>query len=907
MNLIPLIGRTEELDSLDEWLQDAPKTHVVFVSGAGGIGKSRLLEEFYARHKENPYLKMIDPTDFTDVRLRTISNIIPTIVNSLGRFKFNRYDEAMREFYEIIHKISISAQHREKEEQLTFRIFIDDYNALVAKQRVVLMFDTLDALETDETWRYLKTLITDLENTLFILTGREADKYYREVKDNQLKNLHHIPLEPLEQVNSADYLDQKIKQLHNPLAPETRKLLLKLAAGKPILIDLAMEMWLARGYKIPALSEAEVDEKGQSDSQKQKERQEAFEKALVAGLKNLRSQEDKVILTLGHVTELTREGMAFIIRPKMDEARLEQLWQKLQRLVSIKALPNKRITLHDEMKRLIDDFVFPDFDPSGAWRRSRSRALLRFYPDYQENLKQELDKLQAETETKASGETFIAVHSARSYFWHIAKFHLYHALFVNAEQGLELFWSLMDRKDLNMIKGMRGQLIGLVWPYLSEIDPAQRYKITIEKVKYLREIARLDEAMTLIEELSSDSSIGIFENHDRHLTILNQKGNIQVRQGKLIDGIHTFERAVALANEHYLDNELILAELALGWAHRLAGHWGKANDHYWNALDLGEELENEAFKPLIYNNLAHTHSFENPDKALEYCDVAIEIWKRKGSYNALAQAYTNKGALLYRVGRYREAHDWFAQAQEHIYSGQIELSSINNSWQGVTYWAEAQELELSTEKTGLLQEAERLLQEALKVDMPYEKAMNLNRLARVYRNQDRVEEAWNILDEAYADSLELRDEHYQIVNLRDKSEMALEQKRVNSYDDLIKRIETYESNSGKNTPDKGAFGEALINSGLMTISIGQEELGQDIIERGMDGLEEYGHHINYIFAKSVHKFKELVEQTVTPKQRKQLAKQLLNHWKANKFNREHPEAYEVIRQLLKDETTNPIK
>ncbi len=898
-NRIPFVGRDIERDSFKEWVQiSSTETQIVFISGQGGIGKSRLLEEVYTEYKQKPNLRVLESIDFTDLKLRVAENVIRAIVDKLEPAHFKGYFEEQRKFNNVIRNKRLSPSYQKILEQNMFVAFISEYNTLAEEKCIILMFDTLDALQTQaderDIWNYLKKLITNLNNTLFVFTGRNAKEYYNKVKNNNRidnKNLHHIPLVPFGEGDSIKYFDYKVEQLYNPLSSETREFLLKQAHGKPILIDLAVEMWLEHNLQIPTPNRFDTDEeKGW----------EIFEKALVEGLFDRRNPEDRVILTLAHATELTFEGMAYILKPSIDKIQLKEIWEKLGNLVSIKILPGRRITLHDEVQRMIDKYVFPDFDPQGSWRRRRSTELLDFYAKDQKKRKEKLNELQELANTTSDIAIFSKLDATQSELWHTNSLYLGQALFANIQKGLALFWGFIKQiEDEKLRTRIQERLVDVIYPrYYRKINQDQKCKIVLKKSTCLFERQKHSDVINLINERRSDFD----QDSKYYFDLLNREGNSLLRLGELGEGVRLFERALTQATRNDLKAKLILANLALGWGKRLQGNWHDATNSYKTALNLQYDTDDTTYEAFIQNNLAHTYSLSKPTLALEYCDLAIGIWTESNDRKGLIMAYTNKGALLYRVNRYEDARYWFEQTQKIAEPDDIDLSNINKTWLGTTYWAKAQGVHLSDkEKEELLQKAESLLTEVRESpDLElYEKPLCTNRLARVYKSQGKFDKALNLFKESYNRSLHMGDMYNQIVSLRDWSELALEQEYSDRYEYLVEKIASYEKvvNLDK-IPHKGAFGEAIVYSGLMTIcNETNSEDGQEIVERGLDELIYYANSINYSFTKSMHKFKNLAENALKQDQRKELGNWLLSLKKVKDLRQKHPLVYQIISQL----------
>jgi len=261
-----MVGRQQELERIKEAIYGRPKEkdcRVVLVTGPGGIGKSRLLEEvqWRAGHpdvrkelqaRNTPILTrrddwvglgqvtISDTIDLLDIRLSAKGQVLQALRKALARVKdgvdFEHYEVAERAYLEKL-RASASFKEIEKHAEAAEEAFWQDFKAHVQERRIVLMFDTAERLvlrssdwaighgllRPDEMVLSSQQWILDqlrrgrFTNTTLIIAGRaeEGGPFFREVQtvlQETTVPLDDIELRPLNGGETALYFQYLAKE-----------------------------------------------------------------------------------------------------------------------------------------------------------------------------------------------------------------------------------------------------------------------------------------------------------------------------------------------------------------------------------------------------------------------------------------------------------------------------------------------------------------------------------------------------------------------------------------------------------------------------------------------------------------------------------------------------------------------
>jgi len=270
------IGREEELDIVKEMLDEQGTLRILSVHGDGGIGKTRLLEEIRERFRADERLLILDIIDFSETSCQTAEGVGRRLAKLLGEEHFREYLDALEERTE---KVKQELATWEELSKHVNEALILCYNRLAVQRRIVLLFDTFEAVQYTDAGRILRELVEYLVNSVIIAAGRKNNEL-KDIMERRLGDrIKFITLDPFELDETNRYFDET--DIGRAIEPEMRERVQILTNGHPILIALAIE-WLGREMPIPQLIERSPAELLALDEQTRARLQEELQEALVS-------------------------------------------------------------------------------------------------------------------------------------------------------------------------------------------------------------------------------------------------------------------------------------------------------------------------------------------------------------------------------------------------------------------------------------------------------------------------------------------------------------------------------------------------------------------------------------------------------------------------------------------------
>lgn len=853
---VPFINREAELAQIETCIGAWGTRQWVYINADGGIGKTRLLQEVHRRYstqaapastKDMPQVPLLvtDIIDFDDRSFYIPQNVgrkIAQMLDDKGKtLAFVPYFEALLDW----RRMEMEGWRKERleaEGSVVDSAFETCFNRASTKNRVVLLFDTTDAIDLGTFSDYLTRTALALENVVIVLAGRNAGNMWESLATQTDEHVVFINLAPLDVEASEAYLKAKEDMLLINVEPELAEKLLFFSQGRPILIDLAIE-WRTRGISLEWLIHGSLDEIKALPQEKQKERQEEFERQLLQHIADTRRPIDWLLLTMSRIYPLKKEMLIALL--DMEDTEAEELFQEALGYVFVKQLPDGRISLHDEMRRMVNEYVWPETDPDSYERRQDSSVAVQYLTHETENLAQRIKQL-ALTEKQAleQGDAVANLHAfmkretLESELWILREQLLEHALFADMNEGITTFVQLFDLSNYTFRFTVGSTLLKLVEEYADSLSDEQRYAIDSRRVKHAFQCGEYAQAKILATEILEQE----LPSPEHRIDMLLQRGNAEIRLGDVDTARADFEETLRLSEEHDLTPWRIRSMNALGWAHRLVGDLRSAAQYYRRALDLCEEKGMMGYDyGLILNNLTFVLSDQYHKNAIGFGLSAVEHWQSLGNKQGECGAYGALSIAYYRNGVDQKALDALQKALDISESLNLyDLTARNLSWRGAVH-----------QNLGNFAQAEEDLKRSIE-DGPRDiQAMSLNRLGRVYMSQGRWDEGEDCLQQSYAVSQEIPDYTYWIVSLSRLITIAAVRHEYERLEEFRAKLQEYVDTT-KST-ERNSLGIAYLGLGRLALGCGDVETAITFLQDGIALITEYGSYARAdIFSRLEH-------------------------------------------------------
>lgn len=367
---IPFVNREEALDFIDRSVSEWGTLGVVCIQGPGGVGKSRLLQEVYARYETSSQLLAGPIIDFIDPAFRNIVTIEYNIACDLDERAFKPYFETLES------SLSKTEAEIRPPEELghTSAEFIKCLNELSSNVRILLFFDSIEYLEEDTILDFLVNCVPQLRNVVLLMAGRSLEKFVSSIHSKLDSALSLFDLRVFSSEAAYRYIQMKENRLHISLDPELKEKLSLLSGRLPIQLDLAIEQLAAE--VLPAwITELSPEEFLFLSADEMYELRYRFEQWLVWPFTRLRSPMDRLLIMMAHVYPVDRQIIVDMLRLSEEEAIT--LLERARSLVFVVSLPDGRVRLHDSFRRMINMYVWPAVDPDGDRRRRYSELVTK--------------------------------------------------------------------------------------------------------------------------------------------------------------------------------------------------------------------------------------------------------------------------------------------------------------------------------------------------------------------------------------------------------------------------------------------------------------------------------------------------------------------------------------------------
>lgn len=891
---VPFLNRDSELVKITNHLQAWGTRRLVCIHGSGGVGKTRLMQEvgkrFAAPDFEFP-LRICDIIDFDNVYFHMPQSVGRDIAHQLGQDNFWPYLDALQD-ERLAGERGTPTKYITRMFLEVNRAFVDSFNEVSAQRRVVLRFDTTDALTGAQAFEYMLQIALELRNVLLLFAGQDADVLYNALRQEMGDDATLLPLRPFDAPVGRKYLLEKQKGIPFDLGPEWMEKLLILSGGYPILIDMAFD-WAMRNIPISwmqdiALSELQglADSTTEDDQKKLAQLRELFRRELVAPVKRVESDADRLMLVLAKINPLDVEGTAMLLAIDRDDAH--KLFDHAQTWTIIKVLPDRRIKLHDEVQRMINDYVWPEIDPEGSReRRDRERAIAYLtkrtsrLSEKMKSLKQEEQRARDAGDLAEALRLFGNLMAEERQLWTLRAERLRHMFQINVQQGYQ--WFLADYHEQMRISGSlqyREILISQVQPHMGQLAEEQRLEFQRIRARHLTDDGGYRLAAEAYQELLAE----IPKKSPEYTEALVGQGNLLLRTGNIPTALDDFREALQLSEELSDIEWVAKSLLALGYAHHLSGELDKAAQHYQDAYSQAIEIGDRERQALALNSVAHVFAIQKrKQEALGAVRQAIALWKEllmesEEHRFRLGQSYNTAGEIYIELDQPRESLPYFelawnifdriAGVEEQELGQADEWKSRARSGRGFARWL-----------MGDLENAQRDLEWAERHATAGDTPVILHRLSHVYWDLSEKEKAEAGWQESIERARQVGDMFTEFNSLTDLARIAFEWP-VRGFDYWQDFEAWYENYRRRYTYPRFLILEGLLYTylGNLALKAGQTEQAISLYQHGFPLLAQTGTFAYFNLGGQLDFIEEKVLPAIPVESARRVGEALLATW-----------------------------
>ena len=365
------VGRENELEIVKQAFSALTETKFILFTGIGGVGKSTLLGEIKKREDEfkaitqNLIIGEKIESDLTEMMVPLA--LSEAIVSGLPKM----YEDSFTAFSRLRDVYFESREHGLGDDSLKVirqqcqRVFVESINSLSLEHRIVILIDTLEAIQETEAWRdFVSEVLIYLKDVVVILSGRKCNAVASQLAElHKGKDLAYtVDLHVLSGFGASE-ADKYWDALGaTDISLELRRKISFLSGGRPILLLLA-RTWLDEEIPLPKIEEKSLDDLEKMPRDAFQNLMHDFEAALVRQVfRSLRSL-NFYVLYMAHVwRRFNVEILSYLF--ELDTEGANGAIEALRKIPFIKVKPDGVITLHDEMARLVREYAWPIYDPS---------------------------------------------------------------------------------------------------------------------------------------------------------------------------------------------------------------------------------------------------------------------------------------------------------------------------------------------------------------------------------------------------------------------------------------------------------------------------------------------------------------------------------------------------------------
>ena len=770
-----LVGRKEELKQIEKAIRDTSQSYIVYITGEGGIGKTRLVKHIL-QHPPDDGLSLTAASDLIDLyhaSTHTVEGLIDAIQKAIppGEAGFERYREGRKKLDEYSIRAPDRIEEIYEQRAATIEAFLDELNELADRRRIVLALDTAEKLFfqedpaaqqlglTAERPAILNWLIHEflpkVRNTVVLLAGRPEPGDLAQALE-RIPNLQFLPISlgGLTEQEALAYFESVAKSARasgdahtaeaiQKWSEEDRKVIFHCLRDegepprvRPILLALAIDHLAAAGHPLSALTRPLAEARALTPNQREKIRAD-LGSALVQTLREARRPADEVIIALGWLRKGADADLLTRITG-LEPQEVEEALEQIRDLSFVKVRPaDERRFLHDEMYDLLQQYGLDRV--SDAKRERVFNTLQTYYDERIDQARDEITELYRSA-AEAALPRVEEVIAARSRLQDALVEDLHYRLRRNAPQGFQTYFRYAEEAVAAYDESLDMQLQAELLGFLAERDPSGQAEVVdgLRRAEVLadaavRWIKRLvgrgeyqraqDVAQKLREKaaelLAPSGALAEAELDTWEGLVLAYLGRQEKAEPLLDKAITRLLRVPQELRSERWSGILARAYNNLGYCARIQEQITRSGTAYCQALPYWRHLAMKTEQANTLNNLAFVLSLQGKfPQARRQGRDALGLRERMGALGPMVLSLTTLAQIEIYAERYREARDHAQKA--------LTLAQAANFRRGEglarlalaalqRFWGEPEPMLTTQERQDLLKKSLEHSREALRI------------------------------------------------------------------------------------------------------------------------------------------------------------------------------------------------
>ena len=140
-------------------------------------------------------------------------------------------------------------------------------------------------------------------------------------------------------------------------------------------------------------------------------------------------------------------------------------------------------------------------------------------------------------------------------------------------------------------------------------------------------------------------------------------GEINLENGKYVDAINAYDKALELFHKINYTNGIIWTHLGLGIVYRECGNTDLSKSHYFEAKKISEQNGDPYLVGMCNNNIGNLFGqIRDYSSAIKYLKLALKNFEESGNEKFISDCYDSIGNLYFNYGDYEKAIEYFKNA-----------------------------------------------------------------------------------------------------------------------------------------------------------------------------------------------------------------------------------------------------